>query len=342
MQPADTLELSIQLSPDYASRYLTLVATVATLCITLDEGEHTVSTPLLPIGRLNNFGHRPLLASFTLWYRYDAALRQITLCSADLVSKDAPTLTTYAQGAQQGCSQRGYAEPARAENAALPWDHRLPLYPGLEQALRSVVRANAEAVAASAIAAGLNVAQRTPPPQLQADLYARLCAVYHKGKFLEFFDPDKEYGSDHVLRSLESTWFGTLTMAANVQFANIIGSTNDPKINGMSWLSLWSSQFGACAACTSYNTAGYPGSPPGAFNCTPSGRLYGGHTLFGAYAASEPRGSNNVMIIPICPAHNNDDNVYMVDVSQRQAILLYNYFNLDEYSAQLMSVEGIT
>jgi hypothetical protein len=118
---------------------------------------------------------------------------------------------------------------------------------------------------------------------------------------------------------VDSTYVGTVTWAANTQFANVIGSTQDPKVPGFTtWIQLWRDKCngGASpAACSSLNYF----SSDSAKKC--SGILLGGHVILGTTAKSESKGAT-VYIYPICTGHNNTNNGYMKIINNPTGVQL--------------------
>ena len=163
---------------------------------------------------------------------------------------------------------------------------------------------------------GLIVRVRQHPPELSADDYLNLLTVYRRGEFLGLYDQGREYGPDDVVATIESVFGGEVTFKVNEAFANVIGSTHDPKIAGQAWLNLWVNQFEVYPTiCTSFQFQGFPcGSV-----------LLGGHVVIGKVAQNVPAGSNSVYIFPICKSHNNNDNVYMEALQYQSGVWLKNY-----------------
>jgi hypothetical protein len=124
-------------------------------------------------------------------------------------------------------------------------------------------------------------------------------------------------GPGDVVQTIESTFGGEVSFSQNEPFANVIGSDDDPKIGGLSWVRLWAGQFGYYPnVCTSYQFKG--------FGCGDT--ILGGHVITGQTARVVAAGSNSVFIMPICQQHNNDDNVYMAALTNVKGIWLKNYF----------------
>jgi hypothetical protein len=163
---------------------------------------------------------------------------------------------------------------------------------------------------------GLIVQVRKHTPELPADDYLQLLAVYREGQFIGFHEDGRDYGPNDVVRTIDSVFGGVVTFPPAAAFANVIGSTNDPKINNQTWLNLWYNSVGVYPQiCTAYQFNG--------FACT--GYLVGGHVVTGQVAQRVAYGSNSVYIFPICGKHNANDNVYMEALQYRNAVWLNNY-----------------
>lgn len=123
--------------------------------------------------------------------------------------------------------------------------------------------------------------------------------------------------------NLGSAWMGIVRFNNNEDFANVIGSTGDLNIAGLSWIQLWRNQYGQENTCSSFNF-----SIPGPFACTTPliGNIVGGHVVLGRRAVNLPYGSY-CFIMPICKAHNNNDNVSMQARQYINGIWLQHYHN---------------
>jgi hypothetical protein len=309
------LQVTVPLAPAYASQLVNISPAQVSVSIPLVPGSRVVTTPLQNVGTLTYFQNPDLQASLTIWYNYDPVGNTLTFCSNDLVSSDSTYLTTVPAGTNQRCNQHTYLSDTAPCGSNPNWTYCTPLTPGLLQAIQQTVRTANQTVINAARAQGYTVIVRTPPPQLSAEEYAKLCIVYHKGQFKELYDPTKSYDDDHTLLHLDSVWYGEIYLNGSDYFANVIGSTGDPRISGQSWLGLWQNQFGPAAACTSLNFNG--------FSC--GTYLVGGHVVLGQSAQSVPVGSNNVFIVPICAGHNSNDNVYMAPLTYQKGIAIHNY-----------------
>lgn len=322
-----SLDIPITVSPTFSNAYVDIQPVSVTFSIPLQDTTGMVITSApIQVGVVTGLNSAPLIATFSMWYAYDSSILALTVCTDNFVSADAPYITTYPQGYDEACNQHTYSGDDSPCNNNPNWNYCTNAA-GLQQLLQSTARAANDAIFQAALAAGVNVITRSPLPPVPPELYKKLRAVYHKGKFIGMYDETKTYNEEYSILNLDSIWFGEIYLSNGEQFANVIGSTNDPKIDRESWIGLWRSQFGATGLCTSYNNAGTPGGALGPFTCTPSGKLFGGHVVLGEYSENVLPGSNKVFIIPICPAHNNNDNVYMAALNCTQGIAIHNYLN---------------
>jgi hypothetical protein len=323
----DVVKINLLISPAFKNQHVSIEPTSIILEIPLIDGSHIIKSAPVRVGNLINFGNPPIFATFTLWYQYDCIKKFITVCSDDLISQHSAHITTYADGLNQACVQHSYDVDIYQDELNKHWNHNSILFPGLGDSFRQTLKAANLMIRKSLIDANLNLNVRSRIPDISEELYLSLCTVHYKGSFFEMYDPSKIYGKEYTLQVIDSTGYGVTQLSSNQAFANVIGSTNDPKIGGSSWIALWTSQFGANRGCTSYNIAGIPGGGVTNFLCTTGNLVYGGHVLLGQFSESLHTGSNVVMIIPICPAHNNDDSVYMEAIRTNKAITLQNYLN---------------
>jgi hypothetical protein len=161
----------------------------------------------------------------------------------------------------------------------------------------------------------LIVQVRKDPPELSAHEYRQLLAVYRHGVFRGLYGQVSDFGPDDVVHTIESVLAGTAKFATGQAFANVIGSSGDPKIDGQTWVGLWAAEFGVYPGiCTSYDFNG--------FDC--SNYIVGGHIIPGKQAERMPPGST-VYIMPICQKHNRNDSVYMAALQFQNAVWLEYY-----------------
>jgi hypothetical protein len=315
------LQVDFSLRPHLAYRntFVELHGRSQELTATLEDGAHTFESDSFDIGVLHSFQGRKLLGQITFRYHYDESLSVITVCDTDFSSADAMCLITVPEGTSERCYQRaapgGFVMDDLMANPH--WIYRTPLTPGLEDVLRGMARSASESlIAALKEMPGLIVQVRQHPPEVSVDDYRQLLTVYRNGAFLGFYEPGREYGPDDTVRTIESVYGGLATFPQNAPFANVIGSTNDPKVDGQTWKNLWYNKVGVYPQiCTSFQFEGFP--------CTD--RILGGHVVKGKVAQVVQTGSDSVYIFPICQRHNDTDSVYMEVLKYETAVWLKNY-----------------
>ena len=173
-----TLQVTVPLTPSYASRLVNVSSTQVTVSIPIVPGSSTMTTPVQTVGTLTYFANPHLLAYLNIWYSYDPVGNTLTFCSNDLVSPDSTCLTTIPTGTNQSCNQHTYPNDNAPCGSNPNWNYCTSLTPGLQQALQQSVRAANQAIINAARAQGFTVIARTPPPQLTENDYAKLCLVY--------------------------------------------------------------------------------------------------------------------------------------------------------------------
>lgn len=197
------------------------------------------------------------------------------------------------------------------------WNYHSQMMPAAAQIFKDIVRsANSALIAALEEAHELIVQVRKTLRPMPMDLYLGLRVVHRNGEFLEMYDPNNEYETGDQIQPVDSVFGGQVTMKKGENFANVIGSTKDPKIPGLSWIQLWINQFAMTPTdCTSREYKG--------FDC--HGRLVGGHVIKGKTASVVAKGSNSVYIFPICSKHNSNDGVYMAALTYIKGVWLNDY-----------------
>ena len=123
---------------------------------------------------------------------------------------------------------------------------------------------------------------------------------------------------------VRSTYGGKHTFSSTDDFANVIGSSSDPKVDGLAWINLWKRTYPGVPV-TQCSSLKFPtnSSFPAGFPCTTT--FVGGHVILGQTASIVAQGSNSVYIIPICQKHNKNNGVYMMPITEGRAVRLNNY-----------------
>lgn len=314
--------MSLTLSPDYKNSFVDIQKTMTDFSFELKNGKHQIKTTPTDIGLLNYFNNSILQAQFSFTYDFDEANRTLTLAGTDYSSKDAMVLTTFPKGTDEYCHQSYSLCKVDDEDSLYNpnWNYNTPMTPNLENVFVTMLReANEILIETAKQVEGIIVRVRTHPPILSPEEFSKMLLVYKENKLVGMHNPNQEYGEEFTIVSVFSVWGGTVRFNKGENFANVIGSTNDPHIGGLTWIELWRRQFGPATTCTSLNY--------NKFVCNVQFGLLGGHIIVGQQAQRVPNGSNSVYIMPICNAHNGNDKVYMAALQYQDGIWLNNYLN---------------
>lgn len=161
----------------------------------------------------------------------------------------------------------------------------------------------------------------------------------------DIYEKGGEYGDDCIVVPLESTYIGNESFRIGQEFANVQGSTGDPKPIGVkSWIGLWErmykKEFGTIPPRTCYTDGQKYTYQDGIeyrdnLHMYPIGRtdVVGGHVVRGKKSRTVNEGSI-VFIVPICHAHNNNDNCYMKTSRKTFVVKLRYKTNPRDYLAQ--------
>lgn len=315
------MEITVQTGVPFAydNGFVAIEAATHTLAFTLDEGGSVAQSQVVLLGRVPMAGGRPLLGRFSFAYAWSRETGVVTVNGTDFDDPGTMCLTTWPEGSMERCRQRASGGGFREEDlkANTVWNYTTPLTPGVEELLAGLARgANDAVIQALQAQPGIVVQVRKPVPKLSPELHAKLLFVYRDGVFDRAYLAGAPVAADEQVLTVESVFGGEVTLNYAEAFANVIGSTSDPKIAGLSWIQLWANQYGQYPViCTSYHSNG--------FGC--GNTLVGGHVIGGTVAKSMPKGSNAVWIFPICIQHNNDDHVYMQALKYLKGIWLKNY-----------------
>lgn len=322
MSTIENICVELPVSPYLNDNTITLSPATAKLCLPLEEGEHTAESITVEAGSFYDGGK--ILARLSVWYNFCAAENTLTLCSAELDTKDASRLSLYMQEDGNKLCEF-YASPNQATKfGSLGKQLEKGRFNVLEHRMETILKRTMEQVKKEALQCGLTVLMRTPVPDLTEPEESKLQVLFQQGAFAGFAEPDKSYGSDVTVHPIRSVWGGTVTFNHGENFANVIGSDHDRRIAGITWIQLWQNQFGiAASTCTSLHYGGQ--TRANNYPCDTT--LYGGHVVSGRIAHTVAYGSNSVYIMPICIQHNNDDTVYMAALQYVDGIWLNNYHN---------------
>lgn len=321
-----TISVPLQFDVSYGADNLILEipAGCHRFAVELAEGSHTATSQPLAIGSLPGIEGRRLMAQLSFAYEWDAAEGTISVCGSDFISARAMYLTTFPEGMDEVCHERiagsGFVHDDHFGNPH--WFYPTPLMPGLDTYLQQALVPACEAMIVSLQAIPeLMVRVRRPLEGVPIEVYMDLLAVHRGGRFVEYYDPAKSYDSEYRYVGVESIYAGTAMWPVNGNFANVLGSTGDPKHGVASWVALWALYCNGGVSPINCTSNGFP---PG-FVC--NAPLYGGHIIAAVAAASMPTGSNNVYLLPICNSHNNVHFVGTMHAIHYQNAIWLNHFN---------------
>lgn len=112
---------------------------------------------------------------------------------------------------------------------------------------------------------------------------------------------------------VRSTFNSITTWNQGQQFLNVIGSTNDPKIDNKSWIAIYREKCGF---------------DPGVHSATgavcPQNAL-GGHVVMNGQS-QRPAPNSLVYIVPICTSENNQPNLLMTIAANGTCAVVLNYW----------------
>jgi hypothetical protein len=297
---------------------LQLVHTAIPVHIALKAGEnHFLSTPT-EIGTFHTF---KVFGQLSIPYRYDPEDNIITICGPDDNSDKQMALITSLDQHPAMVSSHVCA-PSTPPSTTNMWADFVHNTPALQAAKQAAIRHIMDDFVAKLLENGITgVIQTGPAPVVTPQNYADYKAMFAPKK------PDVEHPTLDDIADVQtivcSTYYGTTTWNLNTAFANVIGSTHDPKPSGYSsWINLWATTCNNgyyTTHCSSYNYE--DGHTP--FSCN-TDDFVGGHVILGKTAKSVATGGT-VYIFPICKRHNGNDNIYMSMRYNPKGVVLTNY-----------------
>ncbi len=285
----------------------------------LTAGEHLFTSAPMEIG---TFFHFKVFGHISIPYSYDPDMQYITICGPDDTSDKQLAIHTSLEQHPKLTNSHSLNSTGATIVAPNMWRDFIDNTPVVKQVYQTTIRQAIDALVNQLLDAGVQgVIQTGPAPVVNPHNFQDYKAMFAPKK------PDVEQPSlDDFLeiqRIVESSYYGTITWNQNYAFANIIGSTHDPKPYGVSsWIQLWADKCHSGykpTLCSSYDYA--DGHTP--FNCNTSG-FVGGHVIPGTTAKKVATGGT-AYIFPICPRHNGNDNIYMSMRYNPTGVVLHNY-----------------
>ncbi|MBX7155325.1 MAG: hypothetical protein K1X91_10200 [Bacteriodetes bacterium] len=289
-----------------------------TVDIELTEGEHTFISEPVEVGE---YYHYKVFAQLSIPYSYDPETQFVTIAGKDDGSDKQVSILTSLEQHPHITDARVLNTFATTQGTPNLLTSFIESTPEVKLVIQKSVRYAIDALVQQLLDAGVQgVIQTGPAPVVTPENYLDYKAMFAPDK------PDTLQPSltdiTEVQSIVFSTYGGTITWSLNYSFANVIGSTNDPKPYGYSsWIQLWADKCnsgGYPTLCSSYNYA----NGKSGFSCSSS--FVGGHVIPGTTAKYMPNGST-VYIFPICVPHNNNDNIYMSMRYNPVGVVLKNY-----------------
>ena len=311
--PLNSITLNLPLTPAYSDEHAQLTERSVPVTLDLGGGSRTFISDPVSVGTYRDL---EVMAQLRFDYDYLRDENKLVIRGNDDRTPDQLRITTFVSGAPDQVLGQ---EPNLVFHVLpndlgqnLPhrhmWADHVGRHQDLHGALADVARAANDRLVEGAIDGGLSsVLQIGTPPVVTLDSLDDWKLMFGEPVTPET-RTDRVGEVINMQFKVDSTYVGTVTWAGNTNFANVIGSTDDPKVKGFSsWLGLWEDKCNGNSAptyCTSYNYAGGESD----WECT--SYFVGGHVITGTTASEMPEGAT-VYIFPICKKHNNNDNVYM-------------------------------
>jgi hypothetical protein len=316
-KPPVTVELP--LTPAYEGNGITLTSQSVTATLDLSGGTRTFDSVEKTVGTYQGAEVR---AKLTFTYHYDKEEDKVTIRGNDDITADQLRITTSLGGEPNLASHHTPNDAGLNLASNHLWVAKVKQAPGLGEAMAATARSCNDILVKALMDAGVSsVLKRGTAPVVTLENLNDF-----KQMFGEEVTPlDLSTAPAEVARIqfiVYSTYVGTVTWAANTTFANVIGSTDDPKPVGVtSWLELWANKCNNgkdTDKCSSYNFF----SKDTTWTCTNDS--VGGHVIPGTTAKSMSKGST-VYIYPICKRHNGSDPNYMKSLYNPEGVQL-NYW----------------
>jgi hypothetical protein len=322
--PPKSLTLELPLAPAYGDEMATLAQQTVTVNLDLSGGPRTFQGEAKTIGA---YGGAEVKAQLSFGYEYDPQENKLTIRGNDDRTDEQLRITTFLSSALD----RGLGQPPSLVFHTMPndigqneprlnvWADHVARRPAFLGALAEVARSANDTLVKAAMDAGVDqVLELGTPP---------LVTLENLNDFKRMFGEPVARGAaadpiSEVIRMqfrVNSTYVGTVTWSLNATFANVIGSTDDPKVDGLSWITLWADKCNGGSGtdtCSSHNYY----SVNSDWKCQTSD-FVGGHVITGTTAKSMSKGST-VYIFPICKRHNGSDPNYMKSLYNPKGVQL--------------------
>jgi hypothetical protein len=286
----------------------------------LTPGEHLFTSAPIEIGI---FHHYKVFAHLTIPYSYDPEVQELTIAGPTDTSDQQLAIQTSLDQHPKLISRRTVNRTAASFASPNMWADHIDNTPEVKQVHQTVIRATIAELVKQLINAGVQgVVQTGAAPIVTPDNYQSFKATFAPEKTDEEHPLLEEIIEMQAV--LDSTYGGTITWYENTAYSNVIGSTNDPKIEGFSWIYVWMAtcnDYYYPKVCSSLNYSDGKNN----FDCNKDiENFVGGHVVRGEKSLQVAKGGT-CYIFPICKRHNAKDNIYMSSRYYPEGVILINY-----------------
>lgn len=283
-----------------------------------DGKQKFISKPI----KIGTFANYKVFAFITIPYIYDKEFQYITLPGEDNHTRNQITIHTNLENNHKISNFHTFNDYDNLDYEQNLWKDFTENTPEFKNEIKNILHKTIAIFVQKLLEQGINgVIQTGQAPIINRENFQDFKNML-KPEIKEIVEPSLD--DIFELQSIiASTYYGTITWNLNYSFANIIGSTNDPKPSGFSsWILLLAYKCNNGhypSNCSSYNYAN--GHTP--FGCNTSD-FVGGHVIPGQVASVVAKGGT-AYIFPICKAHNGNDNIYMSMRYNPIGVVLHNY-----------------
>jgi hypothetical protein len=313
-QPPHSLDVELPLTTLFNDYSVQLKIKEHTIPVSLDlsGGPKQFQSEPISVGSFNGV---PIMAQISFQYDYNVSENELTIHGNDDRTEDQLRITAFLQEAP------GQLRDQRVEFNATPndvgmnnpvtklWADYVEKNTVLHQRLMDIARYCNETLVDAAMEAGVgSVVELGTAPVVTLDNLDDFKRMY--GRPITAEPPvDKAAELAEIQELVRSTYVGTVTWAANTDFANVTGSSEDPTVEGYpTWIGLWKHYCNGGNNPTYCTSRNWFSNEVGHRNC--SGSFVGGHVIPGTESGPMEEG-DFVYIYPICRGHNGVDNQYM-------------------------------
>lgn len=312
-QPPRSLDVELPLTTllnDYGVQLKIKEHTVA-VSLDLSGGPKEVQSDPISVG---SFDGVPIMAQISFQYDYNVDEDELTIHGNDDQTEDQLRITAFLQSAPGQLPDQRVELNARPNDVGINhtvtklWADYVETNKTLHQQLMDTARRCNETLVDAAVEAGVSsVVQLGTAPIVTLENLDDFKRMYGWPVTTEA-STDRSVELEEIQHLVRSTYVGTVAWARNKNFANVIGSTDDPKVRGYpTWIGLWRDKCNDEEPPTYCTSRNYFSEEPGR-QC--SGGFVGGHVIPGTEASSMEEG-DPVYIFPICGDHNAVDSSYM-------------------------------